>query len=108
MIRHFGPLSAREHAMRRSIGKYFVLLGMAAASAALAETVTMEIPRIAGIENSAALTADLRMPDGVQASPARVPAVVVLHSAGGIDATSAPYVSMLNQAGMATLEVKMF
>ena len=91
--------------MRLALGKYFVLLGMAAASAAFAETVTIEIPRTAGIENSAALTADLRMPEGPQG---RVPAVVILHAAGGIDGASSSFVSMLNQAGMATLEVKMF
>jgi uncharacterized protein len=98
-------VSDLENTMRISFGLYPVLLWMAAASAAFAETVTIEIPRIAGIENSAALTADLMMPQGLQG---RVPAVVVLHSAGGIDGASSSYVSALNQAGMATLEVRMF
>lgn len=91
--------------MRLSLGKHLVLLGIAAASAAFAETVTIEVPRNPGIENAAALTADLRMPEGPQG---RVPAVVVLHTAGGIDGASSSYVSALNQGGMATLEVKMF
>ena len=105
MMPDFCRVSDWEHTMRLALGKYFVLLGMAAASAAFAETVAIEIPRTAGIENSAALTADLRMPEGPQG---RVPAVVILHAAGGIDGASSSFVSMLNQAGMATLEVKMF
>lgn len=92
--------------MRLSLGKCIVLLAMAAATAAPAETVTIEIPRTAGIESAAALTADFRMPP--EGPRGRVPAVVVLHSAGGIDGASSSYVSTLNQAGMATLEVKMF
>jgi len=38
----------------------------------------------------------------------RVPAVLVLHTANGIDATAKPYIELLNGAGIATLEIEMF
>lgn len=38
----------------------------------------------------------------------RVPAVVVLHTANGIDATGKSYIEPLNRAGIATIEIDMF
>lgn len=38
----------------------------------------------------------------------RLPAVVILHSSGGIDGRGATYAAALNKAGIATLEIEMF
>lgn len=58
------------------------------------------------IEPEALVSGDLTMPAGVEG---KVPAVVVIHSAGGFeDSTRHPYVQALNQAGIATLELNLF
>lgn len=38
----------------------------------------------------------------------KVPAVVILHSSGGVDPRGATYAAALNKAGIATLEIEMF
>lgn len=38
----------------------------------------------------------------------KVPAVLILHSSGGVDARGAGYAAALNKAGIATLEIEMF
>jgi len=38
----------------------------------------------------------------------RLPAVVILHSSGGVDGRGAAYAAALNKAGIATLEIEMF
>ena len=81
------------------------LFALFLASAAHGESVSIEVPRSSGIQNSSSLTADLRIPDGASA---KVPAVVILHSAGGVDGTATPYIEQLNKAGIGTLEVEMF
>ncbi len=40
--------------------------------------------------------------------PAKSPAVLILHSSGGVDGTGARYAAALNKAGIATLEIEMF
>ena len=58
------------------------------------------------IEGETLVSGDLTMPAGVQG---KVPAVVVIHSAGGFeDPTRRPYVQALNEAGIATLELNLF
>lgn len=48
---------------------------------------------------------ELRIPEGGRD---RVPAVLVLHSANGIDGTGKSYIEPLNRTGIATLELDMF
>lgn len=83
------------------------LLCLLAASSCLskAEPVTINVPQKEGFQNAPSLRANLIFPEG---SAGRVPAVIVLHSGGGIDGTGSPYIEQLNKAGMATLEVDMF
>lgn len=59
------------------------------------------------IEADTTVQGDLTMPVGT--GNAKVPAVVVIHSAGGYeDDTRKPYVQALNKAGVATLELNLF
>lgn len=59
------------------------------------------------IEADTQVQGDLTLP--THASSAKVPAVVVIHSAGGYeDLTRQPYVQALNGAGIATLELNLF
>lgn len=81
------------------------LLCSAFISASNAEQVAINVPPRDGIQNSSLLKANLIIPEG---STGKVPAVVVLHSGGGIDGTGTPYIEQLNKAGIATLEVDMF
>lgn len=58
------------------------------------------------IEAETVVSGDLTLPAGEEG---KVPAVVVIHSAGGYeDPTQRPYVQALNQAGIATLELNLF
>lgn len=58
------------------------------------------------IEAETLVSGDLTLPVGVQG---KVPAVVVIHSAGGFeDPTRSAYVQTLHQAGIATLELNLF
>lgn len=70
-----------------------------------AEQVAINVPQKEDLQNSSSLKANLIIPEG---STGKIPAVIVLHSGGGIDGTGAPYIEQLNKAGMATLEVDMF
>lgn len=57
------------------------------------------------------ISGQLRIPlqaADMQAEPAPVPAVVVLHSSGGIDRTGSFYIDALNRSGIATLEIDMW
>lgn len=71
----------------------------------VAETVQIDVAVLAGVQSAPTLKANLRTP---RASGAKVPAVVVLHSAGGIDGTASPYIDELLNLGIASLEVEMF
>lgn len=82
-----------------------VLLIATISGAAIAESVTISVPPREGLQNSPTLNANLIVPEGLTG---KVPAVVVLHSGGGIDGTGAPYIEQLNKTGIATLEVDMF
>src|SRR5262249_7086456 len=53
----------------------------------------------------AVVKGEFRIPE---AGNNRVPAVLVLHSANGIDSTGKSYIEPLNRAGIATLEIDMF
>jgi dienelactone hydrolase len=57
------------------------------------------------VDGNVPVSGELRVPD---LSGAKLPAVVVIHSAGGIDGTGTPYIESLNQAGIATLELDLF
>ena len=56
-------------------------------------------------EGTVTVTGELRVPAQAKG---KVPAVLVLHSAGGIDGTGAYHVESFNKAGFATLEIDMF
>jgi len=57
------------------------------------------------LDPGAEVKGELRIPE---TGRDRVPAVLVLHTAAGIDATGASYIEVLNRAGVATLEIEMF
>ncbi|WP_052382483.1 dienelactone hydrolase family protein [Comamonas granuli] len=90
------------------------LLLCSAAAAAQAQTAAAQEPRQAVSFQAATLTeagtriqGELTLPGGGEGR--RLPAVVVIHSAGGFeDPTRQPYVQALNQAGIATLELNLF
>jgi len=69
------------------------------------ESVAFEAATL--IDGSTPVRGELTLPPA--AAGARLPAVVVIHSAGGFeDQTRAPYVAALNRAGIATLELNLF
>lgn len=74
-----------------------------AQSGAIREKVTFAATT--EVEGGATISGELRIPDS---GGAKVPAVVVIHSAGGVDGTGTPYVEVLNQAGIAALELDLF
>lgn len=92
--------------MRAKFIRFAVHFSIAIASCvAIAETVTINVPPKDGTRNAMTLKANLVIPEGAKA---KAPAIVVLHSGGGIDGTGSPYIEQLTKAGMATLEVDMF
>ena len=91
--------------MRSVLFLIFELLLLGFAGASRSETVVIDVPRNVDVTNASTLSAELKFPENAAAP---VAAVVILHSAGGIDASSSSYIPALNQAGFATLEVKMF
>lgn len=59
-------------------------------------------------ESGTAVRGDLKLP-ATSPSTERVPAVVIIHNSGGLqDRTGAGYVKVLNDAGIATLELDLF
>ena len=56
-------------------------------------------------EPGAPVSGELRIPESKRD---RLPAVLILHSSVGIDGTGASYAEVLNQAGIATLEIEMW
>jgi dienelactone hydrolase len=79
------------------------LIAGAAEAPASQEKITFAAQTL--VEPQTEVRGELSIP--AHTSP-RVPAVVVVHSAGGIDGTGASYIKALNEAGFATLELDMF
>lgn len=82
-----------------------LLLSSVLAMATQPQTVSFKAGTL--IEADTSVTGALTLPAGNES--ARLPAVVVIHSAGGYeDPTRQPYVQALNTAGFATLELDLF
>ena len=56
-------------------------------------------------EPGAAVSGELRIPESKRE---RLPAVLILHGSAGVDGRGASYAKVLNEAGIATLEIDMF
>ena len=57
------------------------------------------------VDSDAKVRGELRLPD----SSEKLPAVVIIHNAGGLqDRTGSDYIDALNSAGIATLELDLF
>ena len=65
--------------------------------------VNIPVPTLDGVGQ---ISAQFRLPRTESSSP--VPAVVILHSSGGVDSTGEYYAKALNNAGIATLEVDLW
>jgi dienelactone hydrolase len=68
------------------------------------ESVSFETAPGPHLRNPVMVDGALNLPT----APAKLPAVLVLHSRAGIDGTGAFYADALNQSGIATLEIEMF
>lgn len=73
--------------------------------------VKFEAVNIVSPDTPLQLSGQLRIPlktADMQTEPPLIPAVVVLHSSGGIDRTGSFYIDALNRSGIATLEIDMW
>lgn len=67
--------------------------------------VSYTTPPSSYLEGTTTVAATLNLPPR---QSGKVPAVLILHSSGGVDARGAAYAAALNKVGIATLEIEMF
>ena len=96
--------------MRRSLPAFLgIVLSTSAINIAGAQIPvsqgTVSFPAKTEVGPGRTVRAELNIPSS---GGERLPAVLILHSSGGVDGTGAFYASALNQAGIATLEIYMF
>jgi dienelactone hydrolase len=77
-----------------------VFAGGVCAQGASVEKLSFDVP--GAVEKGAMVSGDLRIPESKQA---RLPAVLILHTATGFDGRGSFYADALNQAGIATVEI---
>jgi dienelactone hydrolase len=97
----------RRHVWIVIVGCFITCASGIAAAAAQRQATSERISFKAATarDGGVSVQGELRIPQGVEE---RLPAVLVLHTAGGIDATGRFYIEALNAAGIATLEIEMF
>lgn len=98
------PVNSRS--LPRWIGSYALfLLPVAAVAGGAVSSSVVSFSASTLVDPDANVRGELRLPSGT----GKVPAVVVIHNAGGLqDRTGTDYVNALNEAGIATLELDLF